>query len=83
MMYFECLLYFNKAVKLRKERDRKKITPNQHVVAMLDAEKNEDSKERVSNILGGKKKSHLCLPAACFLLLTLDILEDSLYELLT
>lgn len=56
MMYFECLLYFNKAVKLRKERDRKKITPNQHVVAMLDAEKNEDSKERVSNILGGKKK---------------------------
>lgn len=57
MMYFECLLYFNKAVKLRKGRDRKKITPNQHVVAMLDAEKNEDSKERVSDILGGKKKS--------------------------
>lgn len=83
MMYFERLLYFNKAVNLRKGRGRKKTTPNQHVVIMLDAEKNEDSKERVSDILKKKKKSHLCFLAACFLLLTLDILEDSLCELLT
>ena len=48
---------------------------------MLDAEKNEDSKERVIDIL--KKKNHLCLPETCFSLLTLDILEDGLCEILT
>lgn len=48
---------------------------------MLDAEENEGSKERVSDIL--KNKNQLCLPEACFLLLILDILEHCLREILT
>lgn len=45
------LLYFNKALKLKRERERKKELPQtRELVIMLNVGKNEDSKERISNV---------------------------------